>query len=116
MTTEVQKWLNEMRRIWLDKDPDSIVNILAEDLEYYEDPFQEPLTDKMKVVSEWQAVKNQNIEFVDIEILHETADNVGVALWRFKEVGSAEHCGSYFLKLDDNGKCTHFRQFWNVKK
>ncbi|MFA6280749.1 MAG: hypothetical protein WC612_08215 [Bdellovibrionales bacterium] len=115
MTSSVQKWLEDMKTIWLEKKPDLIAAILATKLEYYENPFEPPLTSIESVVSAWQGIKNQNIEYVEIEILHESPEGIGTAIWKFKERNSTEHIGCYFLKLDKKGKCSYFRQFWNSR-
>jgi len=106
-------WLENMREIWLSKQPNKIAGLLSENFDYFEDPTQDPLIKKEDVVEAWQEIITQDIEYVEIEILHEDK-NVGVALWRFKQVNEPEHVGCYFLKLDDDGKCIQFRQWWNV--
>lgn len=109
------QWLNQMREIWLAQEPDRMALLLAESLEYHESPIEPPLTNIQDVVDAWQEIKNQNIEYVEIEVLHENG-NIAMALWRFKQINEPEHIGSYYLELDDNGKCKHFRQWWNSKE
>lgn len=105
-----------MREIWINKQPDQIANLLSHDkLEYYETPFDPPYSKTKDVVSAWQEIKNQNIEYVEISILHED-NNIGMATWKFKEWNKPEHVGAYYLELDKDGKCTHFRQWWNTKE
>ncbi|MDX9690177.1 MAG: hypothetical protein EOM37_08450 [Proteobacteria bacterium] len=116
MATPVSKWLDNMRTFWIEKQPDRIAEILAPSLEYYEDPFKPPLTTVGAVVSAWQEIKGQEIEFVEIELLHESAEGIGTAIWRFKTKDSPEHIGCYFIKIDKKGKCVYFRQFWNSKR
>ena len=108
-----KEWFEEMRQIWLNKKPDLIDGLLAADVQYYENPFDPPLTKIADIVSVWQEIKEQNIERIDIDILHEDK-NIGMATWRFKHVNQPEHTGSYFLKLDTQGKCLEFRQWWQV--
>jgi ASC-1-like (ASCH) protein len=110
------QWLNRMREIWLAQQLDQIAELLSpSELAYHEDPAEPPLTSIPAVVDAWQEIKQQQIEFVEIEILHEH-QNVAMALWRFKQVGQPEHVGSYYLELDNRGKCKHFRQWWNSKE
>jgi len=109
----VQNWLSRMREIWLDKNPDAIAALLSTDFRYFESPLAGPLTTAKDVVQAWQDIKSQEIELVEIEILHETP-TIGMATWRFKEKGKPLHVGSYFLELDDKGLCKTFRQWWNV--
>ncbi len=108
----VKTWFNQMKTIWLEKRPDEIAFLLSDNVEYHENPLEPPLTTKEEVVQAWQEIKNQNIDYVEIEVLCET-DNVGFAIWRFQAHGSPLHVGSYYLELDDDGKCKVFRQWWN---
>ena len=116
MNNPAQNWFEDMRQIWLEKRPDDIGALLSDEgFEFYEHPFDDkPLNTKQDVIDVWQEIKNQDIEFVTIKILYET-NTIGVAEWRFKMVGEPLHIGSYFLKLDDHGKCIEFRQWWTVK-
>ena len=102
-----------MQDIWLAKDPDRISDILGEQLAYYETPLTPPLTTIEDVVREWQVIKSQNIDYVEIDILYEH-NNTGTALWKFKEFDQPLHTGCYFLRLDEGGKCQEFRQWWHV--
>ena len=110
------QWLEAMRSVWLSQKPADIAELLSENLHYYESPTDEqPLRTVDDVVKEWETIKYQDIEYVDIDVLHED-NNVCFAQWRFKELNKPEHIGSYFLKLDESGKCIEFRQWWNVKE
>lgn len=115
MSTPVQSWLNTMKAIWLEKRPDDIGALLSDGgFSYHEHPFEKPLINKEDVISAWQEIKQQKIEYVTIKILHET-NNIGVAEWHFKMEKEPLHIGSYYLQLDDHGLCTHFRQWWTVQ-
>ena len=105
-------WLEKMRQIWLHQTPDLIAGLLAEECEYHEDPLSPPLENISDIVAVWQEIKTQNIDYVEIDILHEH-NNTCTAKWRFKEKDKTEHVGCYFLILDTDGKCVHFRQWWN---
>jgi len=85
-----------------------------EGFQFHEHPFQDALTTKEEVIEVWQEIKSQEIDYVTINILYENS-HIGVAEWRFKMRGEPLHIGSYFLKLDDYGKCTEFRQWWTVE-
>lgn len=114
INSPIKIWLDAMQSIWLNKNPNNIADILSKNLEYFESPFEAPLTSIQEVVNVWQEVKNQHIDYVKIEILDENNDT-GTALWKFKEIDKKEHIGMYFIKLDSTGKCKYFRQCWNSK-
>ena len=111
--TPIEKWLYEMRNIWITKDPDKISSILSPtSLQYFENPFDEPLTKFDDVVKEWQVIKNQDIEYITINVLNQSK-NTGTAMWSFKQHNKPESRGCYYLELDEKGLCTIFRQWWN---
>lgn len=109
----IQKWLQDMRGIWINKTPDKISDLLSStELIYYESPFEPPYTSIQDVVTAWQAILDQDIAYISIEILNETP-RTGTAMWAFKEEGKLEYRGVYYLEVDSHGKCTLFRQWWN---
>jgi len=108
----VATWFDIMKSIWLEKKPDDIAYILSDNIEYFESPLEPPLTSKAEIAKAWQAIKDQNIELLEIQILYETL-NVGMATWRFQECGLPLHVGCYYLELNDTGECKVFRQWWN---
>jgi hypothetical protein len=108
-----ETWFSEMRDIWLNNKPDSISELLSNELNYYEDPLGDPLTSIESVVSAWQGIKGQKFEYVDIKMLHEN-DNIGIALWKSKSFDQPERSGAYYLELNDNGKCKEFRRWWHT--
>lgn len=109
----VEKWLEEMKSIWLEKRPGDMRSILADPLEYYETPFMPPLTSIDDVILEWQEIHNQDIDHVNMDLLHSDG-MTGFAQWTFKQNNEPLHVGAYFIKLNNEGKCTHFRQWWNT--
>ncbi len=115
MPSPVQNWLNQMKAIWLEKRPDDIGALLSDKgFVYNEHPFHDPLITKNDVISAWQDIKHQDIDYVTMNVLYET-NNIGVAEWHFKMKDEPLHIGSYYLELDDDGLCTHFRQWWTVE-
>ncbi len=111
----VADWLERMRRIWLEKRPNDMAHLLShETLHYYENPFEPPLTSVAEVVEAWQEIKGQEIEAVEMTLLHETPERIGMAMWSFKQKNQPLHVGSYYIELDEKGLCKHFRQWWTV--
>ena len=115
MVSPIQKWFYDLRMLWLQKQPERIVDILASSFEYFEDPFESALTTPQEVIFAWEEIKQQKIEHLQIDIIYENEDGAGIAIWQFKAQGLQKHIGCYFIKLDENGKCKHFRQFWNLE-
>jgi hypothetical protein len=115
----VQKWFDELKRIWLEKDVAALQSILADNFEYYEDPYLPPFTTWQEVEAAWQEVKSQDIETLDIKVLIDGAtEGSGMYHFIFKNQTGTEHesKGAYYLKLNEESKATIFRQWWTKKE
>lgn len=112
----IQKWFNNLKEIWLTKNINNVGSLLSEKFEYYENPFESPLTNLNDVKKVWQGVNNQNISLLEINILLEK-DNEGIAVYDFVctyPAGDKRHSrGVYYVKLDSMGKAVEFKQWWN---
>ena len=116
--SKVSKWLNELKRIWLEKDIPALKETLADKFDYYEDPYQPAIKTWEELESAWQEINDQDIEQLDIQVLID-GDHEGSAMYHFvyaNPVGTqCESRGSYYLRLDSEGRATEFRQWWTIK-
>ncbi len=116
--TNVEKWFQEMKRIWLEKDISALRGILADDFKYYEDPFEPAITNWEELETAWQEVNNQEIQNLEIVTLID-GESQGSARYEFSYIDHQgvkyESRGAYYLKLNQDGKATEFRQWWTVK-
>lgn len=58
MKTKSEIWFERLGDIWRRKAADEVGDLVSnlERFEYFEDPFDEPITDVERLVREWQAV------------------------------------------------------------
>lgn len=107
-----------MKRIWLGKDIQALREIVAEEFEYYEDPFESSFTTWEELEVAWQEVKEQDIKSLEITVLI-NGETQGSAHYKFLYIDTHgtlhESRGAYYLKLNEAGKATEFRQWWTVK-
>ncbi len=115
-----KKWLDALGQAWINRDPKAAADICAENVLYFETPFDKPLKSKKEIEVIWQEVPatQKDIEF-DYEIISVNKE-VGIAKWRasFTRLPSATRDtldGIYMVKLDNNGQCKEFHQWWVVK-
>ena len=117
-SSRVSEWFEELRRIWLEKDINSLQNILAKEFYYYEDPYEKPLQSWLEVEEAWQEVYTQNIKRLEIHVLI-GGETKGSGSYDFAYEDSSgvlhESKGAYYLRLDSEGKAIEFRQWWTVK-
>lgn len=117
---QFKTWLELLGKAWREKNPTAAMNLCAENVIYYEEPFKEPFHGKQEVYDIWEEVPNfqKDIEF-DYEILAVT-EAIGVAKWhatftRLPSMEKAELEGIYSVKLNEDSLCTEFHQWWNSK-
>ncbi len=113
-------WLDALEKAWINRDPKAAADICANDVLYYETPFDSPLKSKEEVEQLWKDVpKSQKDISFKYEILSITA-KIGIAHWQasFTRVPSMIRDtldGIFLVKLDENGFCKEFHQWWVVK-
>lgn len=116
--TNSERWFHELRRVWIEKDLAALPGLLSESFQYFESPFDPPLVTRESVQQEWEVVKHQNIETLEINVL-DGQEDTGVATYRFIERKSdgtfVESRGVYWVELDEQGKAVLFRQWWMNK-
>lgn len=114
----ISKWFEELKRIWLEKDISALKEIIANEFNYYEDPFLPPIQTWEDLESAWQEVKEQDIKKLKINVLIDgETDGSGSYDFAYEDTSGVLHetKGAYYLKLNSEGKATEFRQWWTVQ-
>lgn len=117
MKTKSEIWFEKLRDIWLRQAAEEVGELVADEFEYFEDPFDGPITNLTDLVNEWQEVKTQEIKMLEIVSLTED-DTKGFAKYHFVssiDGQKYESKGAYFVHLNSEGKAVEFRQWWNEK-
>lgn len=122
MITQQQfnEWLAKLKNVWEKRDPTGAVSLCADKFLWYETPFTDPYSTEEEMLKEWQGVLNQENISVSYEILSITG-NMGIAHWhatfiRLPSKVKANLDGIFQVTLNDKGKCTEFRQWYNSKE
>lgn len=112
-------WLDKLVNIWVQKQPERIVDIVADKFEWYEYPYELVIITKEALIKEWQGIKTQKDISVACDIIS-TENNTGVAHFSatfVRDTGeNVELDGIWVIVLDESGKCTKFHQWYSVKK
>lgn len=115
---EFKKWLDNLIDIWQNKQPVRILDICADKFLWYETPFEDPISTKQDLVKEWGSVFAQKDINVTYEIVS-VKDNIGMAHWNASFTRDTdekvEMDGIFKIVLNSEGKCTEFRQWYQVK-
>lgn len=113
------KWLGNLKKAWVGKNPEIIASICDTKVKYFEEPFEKPLNYK-QVLEEWNKVPKtqKNIHF-DYEILSVNKD-FGIAKWEasYTSINGNKKVylkGIFQVYLDEKGRCIEFYQWYNIK-
>lgn len=109
----VDEWLNKLKDYWFNKDIESAVLLFKNTLFYQETPFMKPYTTLDEINQEWQHIKNENIQFIEIKPLAIDEYTV-IAQWILKQ-NDTDYDGIYEIKFNDNLECIYFKS-WEMKK
>jgi len=114
-------WITGMKKAWETRDPQAAADLCSDKgFEYYENPFQEPLTTKEEVKKVWVEVPKDQSEIEFNYNIMATTKRGGVAHWWVTFYSKAAKKkinldGVFAVKLDSRGLCTEFRQWWMKK-
>lgn len=107
-----EEWLNKLKYYWLKKDIDNAVSLFEKTSFYQETPFMRAYTTLEEINEEWQHIKNENIENIEIKIL--AIDNFTlIAEWFLKQNG-INYDGIYEIKFNENLECIYFKS-WEME-
>ena len=113
-----QKWLDAYGKASKENDPKASAELFAQNAEYYETPFAEPMVGKDAIYQYWDmGARNLKDKEFCYEILALNG-NVGIARWQATFVnvcaGNQITLDCVFLvEFDENRKCRLFREWWH---
>lgn len=104
-----EKWLNNLKKYWFDKDIDSAVSMFTKTNFYQETPFMKPYTTIDEIRNEWQHIKNENIQNIEFKIL--AIDNFTLIVeWILKQ-NDMNYDGIYEIKFNNDLECIYFKSW-----
>ncbi len=109
----VEEWLNKLKKYWFNKEIDNAVSLFKKTTFYQETPFMEPYTALEEINEEWQHVKNENIQSIEIKPLAIDGYTV-IAQWILKQ-NDINFDGIYEIKFNENMECIYFKS-WEMKR
>lgn len=108
-----EKWLNKLKDYWINKDIEGAVSLFTKTTFYQETPFMKPYTTIEEINQEWQHIKNENIEKIEIKLLA-IDDYTVIAEWILKQ-NDEEFDGIYEIKFNANLECVYFKSWEMIK-
>ena len=108
----INKWLNQLKDYWINKDMDGIKTIFNKTTYYQETPFMKPYTTIDEILDDWQYVENETIQDVSFNILA-VDNNTVIVNWKLKQ-NNEDFDGIYEIKFDDELNCIYFKS-WEME-
>ncbi len=108
-----EEWLNELKEYWFNKDIEGAISLFAKTTFYQETPFMKPYTTFDEIKDEWQHIKNENIQNIEISILAIDGYTL-IAHWTLKQ-NNEYFDGIYEIKFNENSECVYFKS-WEMLK
>ncbi len=110
---ELKRFFEEYKEYWFNKEIDKAVDLFNKTTFYQETPFMKPYTTIEEINQEWQHVKNENIEKIEIKLLAIDGYTV-IAEWILKQ-NDEEFDGVYEIKFNANLECVYFKSWEMIK-
>ena len=108
-----EKWLNEIKDYWFNKDIENAVSLFTKTKFYQETPFMNPYTTLDEIKEEWQHIKNENIQNIELKVL--AIDNLTlIAQWILKQ-NDKDYDGIYEIRFNNDLECVYFKS-WEMMK
>ena len=102
-----EEWLSKLKEYWINKDIEKAVSLFRKTTFYQETPFMTPYTTFEEINQEWQHIKNENIQDIQLKVL--AIDNdVLIVQWILKQ-NNQDFDGIYEIKFNDNLECVYFK-------
>lgn len=108
-----EEWLNKLKEYWFNKDIEKAVSLFIMTTFYQETPFMKPYTTFYEIKEEWQHIKNENIQKIEISILAIDGYTL-IANWTLKQ-NDEYYDGIYEIKFNENSECVYFKS-WEMLK
>lgn len=94
--------------------------LCADDVLYYEDPFQDPYKGRTAVRNLWEEVPKTQKDITFTYEVISVLGQLGIAHWSasYTKIFSGERVvldGVFFVKLNEKGLCQEFHMWWNRK-
>lgn len=108
-----EEWLNKLKEYWFNKDIEGAISLFTKTTFYQETPFLKPYTTFDEIKEEWQHIKNENIQKIEISILAIDGYTL-IAHWTLKQ-NDEYYDGIYEIKFKENSECIYFKS-WEMLK
>jgi len=105
---DIYTWMRKFKSAWLAKDIDAVFNLLSDDVEYWQTPFQKIIGKGSELREAWENVLPLRGMQLTYEIFVSDETNRQYAVkWNFRHK-EGESAGVYLVGLNKVGRCNYF--------
>lgn len=104
-----EQWLNKLKNYWYNKDIKNAVSLFEKTSFYQETPFMEPYKSIEEINDEWQHIKEENIQNIEIKILAIDGYTI-IAEWILRQ-NDIDYDGIYEIKFNESMECIYFKSW-----
>lgn len=114
--TQFQRWLDDYVEAWRTYEPEAIGKLFAPDAEYRYNPYDEPLSGRSAIVSDWLEHRDDpdswTAEYRPWALAGDRAVAVGVTRYLTDDRSSVEqeYHNVFLCRFDDDGRCSEFTE------
>ena len=105
----VEQWLNNLKNYWYNKDIKNAVSLFEKTSFYQETPFMKPYINIEEINDEWQHIKEENIQNIEIKILAIDGYTI-IAEWILRQ-NDIDYDGIYEIKFNESMECIYFKSW-----
>ena len=118
MKEKYEKWTKEFMESWKNLDWKRTLDLLSKNVEYYENPIDEPCSNFDEVVKLWEVVAD-NQKDIDYKFnVLSYSDELCIINWQMTRTMTKTNQkidGIFQISLDENELCSYFKQ-WRFTK
>jgi hypothetical protein len=109
----VEKWIQRYTEAWLSNDPQQIRDLFAEEAVYRTGAFDEPWEGRADIARNWIAHRDEPGDWDFQHKILSIAEGLAVVEGRTRyQQPPAHYANLWLIRLDGNGRCTEFTEYW----
>jgi SnoaL-like domain len=112
-SSQLQHWVEAYRHAWISNDPADIRSLFSEDAIYRTEPYATPWRGRTTIVESWLERKEDpgdtQFSWHPLVAAGDAAVVVGETVYR---TPPRTYCNLWVIRLDQEGRCVEFTEWW----
>src|SRR5919108_2006949 len=108
----LQAWMDGYIQAWTNNDADHIGRLFSTEARYYTAPFREPWTGRDAIVAGWLDRKDDPGTWTFRHEVLGMAGDLGIVRGWTSYSDGTRYSNLWLIRLDEDGRCTEFTEWW----